>query len=191
MSLYNKLLGFNKWSLGVLNELGIHPGETGTKIPRFRDAFVDEQLRLVIYTRTGGANRKTFESKEVYLANGGEEDEDMPVVFNEDLRHLPGYLFDEDDPNDSTFALFRYRPIDERVRRGLEMGKEFVVSKEPCEKFKALMKKIASTDFDTLKDPDKIDDPELANAVSVMQAFTGALKKAEKSDGAGPTILEL
>jgi hypothetical protein len=90
--LYNIVFGYDPAAPVVLVLLGVEPTKT-KDIPRFRDAWVDareESPRLVIYTRTGGANRQEYE------------------VGIAELRQLPGYLGDEDDPFDTTYASFYY-----------------------------------------------------------------------------------
>ena len=88
MSLYNMINGMSPATFFILPALGKHPDE----YPRFRDFFVGDSERadtdgkLIIYTRTGGGNRDSYE------------------VENEEMRQMPGFLFDYDDSFDSTFA---------------------------------------------------------------------------------------
>ena len=53
MSLYNAIFGVNPYTGGLLAILGIE----ASAVPRFRDCYVDGEGRIVIYARTGGANR--------------------------------------------------------------------------------------------------------------------------------------
>jgi hypothetical protein len=61
-------------------------------VPRFRDCFLHKDGTIVVYTRTGGGNRAEFEKE------------------NEAMRGWAGYLRDEDDSFDSTYALFHFSP---------------------------------------------------------------------------------
>ncbi len=62
---------------------------TEMDIERFRDCWIsDEEDKIVIYTRTGGANR-----------------EDYP---NSALVNHPLYLYDEDDDFDQTYAYYYF-----------------------------------------------------------------------------------
>ncbi|MCP5018383.1 MAG: hypothetical protein GY938_24365 [Ketobacter sp.] len=79
-------------------------------IPRFRDAYIDDD-EIAIYTRTGGGNRTYYESAEDCKKNYPEYffGPDNPSgPWNSDLRDHPGYLRDEDDEFDSTYATFYY-----------------------------------------------------------------------------------
>jgi hypothetical protein len=90
MSLYNSLHGIQPTAALVLAMLGF----TDTReIPRFRDAFFierDGKFYAAIRTRTGGGNREEYKEA------------------NDRLRTVEGYVSDEDDAFDSTFALFIY-----------------------------------------------------------------------------------
>lgn len=88
MSLYNAMHGVNQSTFFVLPVLGKHPEE----YPRFRDCFLgDDEMpntegKIIVYTRTGGGNREHYESE------------------NADIESMDDFLFDYDDPFDSTFA---------------------------------------------------------------------------------------
>ena len=86
MSLYNQIFGYNPIAPTLLLILQLDP----QKIPRFRDAYIDDLGNIVIYTRTGGNNRATYASE------------------NQALREIPGFIRDEDDDYDETFAKFTY-----------------------------------------------------------------------------------
>lgn len=87
MSLYNMLFGTNAAAPVLLAMLGIDSGA----VPRFRDCFLSEDRKqIIIHTRTGGGNREGYEDG------------------NASLQGLPGYLRDEDDDFDSTYANFYY-----------------------------------------------------------------------------------
>ena len=53
MSLYNALFGTNPFANALLMALGI----TASDVPRFRDCYLDDDGKIVIFTRTGGGNR--------------------------------------------------------------------------------------------------------------------------------------
>ena len=122
MSLYNALFGVNPMAPLILLALNT----THNSIPRFRDAYLNEAGEMVIYTRTGGGNRDYYDSAESYRASHPADDPDNNYTgpFNEDLRKLEGFLGDEDDSFDSTYASFRYsvppafKPIIDAVKAG-------------------------------------------------------------------------
>lgn len=84
--MYNVLFGYNKLARQLLELLKIDP-ET---VPRFRDCFLSTENTIIIYTRIGGGNRSDY-------AEGIEM-----------MRKWPGYLRDEDDSFDSTYASFHF-----------------------------------------------------------------------------------
>jgi len=94
MSLYRMIAGVNPASFFVAPMLGHHPEET---YPRFRDCFIGLEAypqydnHIVIYTRTGGGNRKDYEEG------------------NEFMRSLPEFVTDFDDPHDSTYAYWIFK----------------------------------------------------------------------------------
>lgn len=143
MSLYNMLFGVNPLSGIVLESLGLTP----TDVPRFRDAYYDAELnRLVIYTRTGGGNREYYDSKYSRLESlsgyAGEDpsDEDLAGPYNDDLRDIVGFMYDEDDDFDCTYAYFyfavpvAFEPIFDTMR-DLGAGKDL----NPTERFQKMI----------------------------------------------------
>lgn len=87
MSLYNQLFGVNPYCSVLLQMLRLKPGE----IPRFRDCYLNKDgTEIVVYTRTGGANRTEY---------------DQP---NAAMRQARGFIGDADDSFDSTYAYFRF-----------------------------------------------------------------------------------
>ena len=90
MSLYNQLFGTNPHLGALANMLRRTSGITVPDIPRFRDMWIDEESRLVVLTRTGGANRTAYTAENAELA----------AAF--------GYQGNEDDTFDSTYACFFY-----------------------------------------------------------------------------------
>jgi len=108
MTFYNILFGVDADHKAVLNALGL----TTDDVPRFRDAYVDRaNNRLVIYTRTGGGNRDYYESAASCMGHYPEYfvGESQPTgPWNSDLRKVSGFLYDEDDDFDCTYASFYY-----------------------------------------------------------------------------------
>lgn len=141
MSLYNMLFGVNPLSGIVLESLGLTPND----VPRFRDAYYDADLnRLVIYTRTGGGNRDYYDSEQSRRAEYGSYDDVDPDTYagpyNDDLRDIVGFMFDEDDDFDCTYAYFyfavpvAFEPIFDTLR-DLGAGKDL----NPTERFQKMI----------------------------------------------------
>lgn len=92
-SMYAMVFGNTLEKLNVARLLGFDPAV----FPRYRDLWLEtvpdrkDELVMVLYTRTGGGNRDEYADE------------------NEELRQLPGFIVDEDDDYDSTYATFRYR----------------------------------------------------------------------------------
>ena len=88
MSFYNMIHGVNPCTFFILPMLGKHPDE----YPRFRDCFVGDEAHpefddhIIIFTRTGGANRKAHAEE------------------NDALRAMEGFVTDYDDAEDYTYA---------------------------------------------------------------------------------------
>ena len=93
MSLYNLLFGTNPFVGMLLQLLKVDVGD----IPRFRDCYLDDDNNIVIYTRTGGGNRDNYETE------------------NEHLHTLSGFISDEDDDFDCTYASFTYKPDEAQI----------------------------------------------------------------------------
>lgn len=98
MSMYNLVHGVNPFAGILLQALGI----THAQVPRFRDCWWTGE-HIVLYTRTGGGNREAYEK-------GGAYAEDHQGPWNDDLRLIEGYVRDEDDSYDTTYAAFYYTP---------------------------------------------------------------------------------
>jgi hypothetical protein len=84
--LYNVLFGVNPLAGTLLAMLHT----SNSRIPRFRDCFLSDEETIIIYTRTGGGNRGEYAAE------------------NEAMKQISGYLRDEDDTYDSTYAKFHY-----------------------------------------------------------------------------------
>lgn len=99
MSLYHLIHGDTSPKLVIAKAFGI------TEVPRYRDLWFElipgvspqEALVLALYTRTGGGNREDY------------------VDENEALTQLPGYITDEDDSFDQTYAVFRFKVTPEML----------------------------------------------------------------------------
>lgn len=96
MSLYNQIFGWNPLCMALLSSLGIDP--RAHHIPRLRDCYLvktdQDEIEVAIHTRTGGGNRKEFADGNAYL------------------QQVSGYLRDEDDAFDPTYATFYYASND-------------------------------------------------------------------------------
>jgi len=92
----------------VLAALGLSEDD----VPRFRGATFDPNTaRILIETRTGGGNRDMYESEGRARASYPEyfEGDNPPTgPWNNDLRSVPGYLYDLDNDYDSTYAEFYF-----------------------------------------------------------------------------------
>ncbi len=157
MSMYNMLFGVNKGAPLLLAVLGT----TIDKIPRFRDAYLTDDGKIAIYTRTGGGNRDGYENK----ARRGQMYDDVGPdsyegPWNDDLRALPGFVSDEDDGYDSTYATF-YFEIPELTKKSLVLLGVAPPELVPGKNADALIQK--------LNDPSKKDDPEVLKALEAIR----------------------
>lgn len=85
--LYNMLFGYNLFAGFLLTVLELDYD----KVPRFRDCFLNKAgTEIIVFTRVGGGNRADYE-------------EGITM-----MRQVPGYLRDEDDHYDNTYAAFFY-----------------------------------------------------------------------------------
>lgn len=83
--LYNTVFGYNDLAGPLLAAIQLDPAD----VPRFRDCFLNKDgTEIVVYTRTGGGNREAYAEQNAAMASRA------------------GYLRDEDDKVDSTYALF-------------------------------------------------------------------------------------
>lgn len=135
MSLYDLLFGQNADAAHLLQTLGLSPAQ----IPRFRDVYWDG-LFIVVHTRTGGGNREFYESEASCRNNYPDYFEDPTKApkgpWNEDLRKIPGYVRDEDEEYDCTYANFYFRPPAELE----ETLKGLPADMPPSEKWAAVFK---------------------------------------------------
>lgn len=128
MSLYNMLNGFKPSVFFMLPMLGKHPYE----YPRFRDCFIGDEEhpeydgKIIIYTRTGGGNRGTYEEE------------------NNTMREMAGFITDYDDSFDSTFAMWVF-DVPEKWAKDFEilMAGKTNISEEYLNEMKRVYPKIA------------------------------------------------
>ena len=94
MSIYNLMRKHHPLAGALLNSLGFDK-DSIENIPRLRDCFLfEDDIRIL--TRTGGANRQSYEEG------------------NKMLTELPGFIRDWDDQFDNTYAWWSYRwPTDD------------------------------------------------------------------------------
>jgi hypothetical protein len=130
----------------ALGLLGIGIGD----VPRFRDAWLVSHPsgpRVVIHTRTGGGNRDYYDSEErcrdEFPERFGRDGEDDPCgPWNADLRALPGFLYDEDEEFDCTYANFYFKVPEEHrdaVQAYLDAKGD---PKAPAERWEAVIEAI-------------------------------------------------
>jgi hypothetical protein len=102
MSLYNALFGINHLTPMLLGFLGVKADD----VPRFRDCYIEDG-KIVLHTRMGGGNRGHWD----YADGEGGPDCSCPgcraAYF---LTSIPGYLRNEDDDFDCTYASYYYDP---------------------------------------------------------------------------------
>lgn len=133
MSMYNMIHGVNPLTPVLLSILN-----TGVcAIPRFRDCYFDGE-HIVIYTRTGGGNRDHYDEPNADNPDG---------PWNSDLRELSGYLRDEDDDYDSTYASFYYS-VPEQFGYLLDKLKSMAQKKTQSERWEAAIDRIKTAGAD-------------------------------------------
>ena len=136
--LYNALFGEHAHATELLRLLGT----TDSEIPRYRSCYWNGEY-IVIHTRTGGGNRDAYENEARCRANYPEYFEgDNPRTgpYNDDLRKLPGYQYDQDDDFDSTYADFFYKPPE----AALEALKSIPADTPPAEQWQQLFAALAN-----------------------------------------------
>jgi len=158
MSFYNMLHGENSKADMLLAILGT----SKSAIPRYRDCYLSDG-KIIIHTRTGGGNRDCYDAP-------NEDNEEGP--WNSDLRSLPGYLRDEDDDFDSTYADFYFEPRWEFK----ELVNSYDDDTPPAEKWQTVLGK--------LRDGNK-DDPEVAKILEKMTPLMDGLNKVIESGESG------
>lgn len=170
MSLYNALFGQNPFS-GVLLQM---LGTTSDAVPRYRDCYLSEDgSQIVIHTRTGGGNRDFYENERRCRKNYPEyfsEAESPSGPWNDDLRKLPGFAYDEDDEFDCTYADF-YFDVPEAFAGQIALLKELGAVQNPGERWQQLL--------DGLRNKDT-SDPTVARALAVGEQIFAQINAATK-----------
>jgi hypothetical protein len=124
MSLYNMVFGYNPLAAALLGMLKVKHED----IPRFRDCFLNKDgTEIIIHTRTGGGNRKEYQSQ------------------NDAMAFIKGYNRDEDSNFDNTYANFYYE-VPEQYRFMIPALKDMVSSKAPEERWQELFKSLENGD---------------------------------------------
>jgi len=96
MSLYNQILGTHPFLQHLFALLGLGVNEDDEYyVGKIRDLYVikiEDIFKIILYTRNGGPNRKSFS-----------------LVFKK-LRSHPNYIKDYDCNIDNTYAYFEFSP---------------------------------------------------------------------------------
>lgn len=166
MSLYNAIFGVNRMAPHLLAMLGI----TTSDVPRFRDCYMDDKGRIVIYTRTGGGNRPFYDCEEGCRDHYPEyfrDDEPPRGPWNSDLRKLPGFLYDSDDDFDCTYAYF-YFNVPQEFKDMLAELQAVAQAPKPREKWDALFTSMSG----------KAETPEAKRALEVGQQIFAQIESA-------------
>lgn len=167
MSFYNLIHGVDPLAGVLMAMLGAQPAG----IPRFRDCWFDGE-HIVIHTRTGGGNRDYYESEESCLENypdrfeDGEEAPSGP--WNEDVRSLPGFVRDEDDDYDSTYANFFFT-VPERFAPLLDKLRSMAKKETQGERWEAAIERVRTA---------APDDPLVARVTESIGPLFAAIEKA-------------
>ena len=98
MGLYNILFGKNPFSKVLLKILDLTEGDCG----RFRDAFLNKEGNILIYTRNGGGNRECWEDEY------NEDCDCCGCIITNVLPKHPNYIKDYDDDFDCTYAYIEF-----------------------------------------------------------------------------------
>lgn len=171
MSLYNALFGTRREAPVVLAALAI----SEANVPRFRDAYYDTKAdRLVIYTRTGGGNRDFYEDEATCRANHpeyfGGKDDDPSGPWNADLRALPGFISDEDNDFDCTYASFFFHVPEAFAPLLKGIVTELGETETPADRWQRVLKELA----------DGADTPEAQRARDVGKQIAAQIEAATK-----------
>jgi hypothetical protein len=121
------LFGVNQAAPVLLKILGIEY----SKIPRFRNCFIDDGM-IVIHTRTGGGNREYYDEP---------NNENTEGQWNTTMYENQHFQKDEDDDFDSTYANFYFKFPDE-YKSDLEALSNGVEDYKPSEKWQMLFESL-------------------------------------------------
>lgn len=118
MSFYNMMFGKNPQSALLLAVIGLCEHD----VPRFRDVSLGERAGkpvIELYTRMGGGNRGHWDG---YDGDGGEDCACPGCRADYGLRSVPGFLYDEDDDFDNTYATYYFAVPSEFERDVLKLS---------------------------------------------------------------------
>lgn len=120
MSFYNMIHGEQPLASVLLAMLEVKKED----VPRYRDCYLEtEKKQIIIYTRTGGGNRDSYEDE------------------NNALTKVLGYIEDYDNDFDRTFAHFCYA-FPEKFKDDLEALCKETPNYNPTEAFMNFMKSL-------------------------------------------------
>lgn len=182
MSLYNQLFGVNPFAkvygaaLAAADMVASkEPRPSRCPTARLRDMWteeVDGELRIIVYTRTGGGNR-------------GEHAEAIECT-----RMHPLFVRDYDDDFDSTYMYFEFRvPVfaQEKLR---ELHEVFGPYMRPGERWRSLLQKMDKMPKGKEGQAEaEAADPDLKRAMDVGRQVLGRIGDAMK--GEGPDVIEV
>jgi len=158
MSLYNLLFGMNPLSDLFLGMVGLTRADTG----RFRDAYVE---------KVGDETKSPYDSSNycgwvlcVYTRNGGGNRE---AGYGAQMEVNPYYLSDEDDDFDCTYATYRFQIPTQFWPFLEELNVASSAESTPRQRWDRLFEKLNMAK----------DDPEVRNAMSVMQPVLTKIKE--------------
>ena len=101
--LYNVLFGQSPIADELLGLVDL----TRARCGRFRDCYLNEDgTEVHVYTRNGGGNREHWDS---YDTAEGDDCSCPGCTIQYVLRRHPGYITDQDDNFDCTYATIRFR----------------------------------------------------------------------------------
>lgn len=151
MSMYNAVLGENAFSGVLLSMLGF---QTRGEIPRYRDCWWNGE-HIAVHTRVGGGNRNDYVERIV------------------SMQMHEGYVKDEDDDYDHTFATFYYK-FPEQYNHWLPAIKP--ETRSTRERWEDMMRRIENPEGDE----------EAQRAIANMAPTIAALQKAiDDPNGSG------
>ncbi len=113
--MYGMLFGQNPDSAQILSTIGLTPDD----FYRFRDAYVDENGSIAVYTRGGGNNRECHGFEPCDRDQHGPE---CVETIQSRLHGHPAFISDDDDDYDCTYCTLRFRPANEIAIREYQNG---------------------------------------------------------------------
>lgn len=156
MSLYNLVCGNNPLFglyARILETAGPMP-----EIPRFRDMYTREdngKIQIVLYTRTGGGNRESYEDQ------------------NNALTEHPLFVKDFDDDYDSTFAHWVYSVPEAYAERMQKLHRTFSRTPKgltPGQKFQKQLAALEGKEHESCESPIDAEMDELGTILESLVA---------------------